>query len=144
MANFFKKLARVLAVVLAVIAIVMLVISCLAFAGVSTTFLPSIIAGLEPMGYLILAAACAVVAVMLSPEAAMKIISKAFDSAGRIITVGFEKIVEVGTAVGEAATSAFFSSPLGMAVIGLAGFFVYKSVSKPEPKPEPRYQEVHV
>lgn len=140
MANFFKKLARVLAIVLAVIAVILLVISCLAFAGVSTAFLPSIISGLEPMGYLILAATCAVMAVMLSPEAAMKIISKAFDSAGKIITVGFEKIVEVGTAAGEAISSAFFSSPLGFAVMGLAGLFVYKTLNS-EP---PHYQEVRV
>lgn len=126
MASFFRKLVRLIAIILAVIAIVLLVIACFVYAGVGAGLIPAIKGGW--LGWVAMAAACAVVAVMLDPEAAMSVLDRCFNAAGDIITGVVDEIIQIGTGVTESLFSAFATSPIGMITIALFSVYIFKNM----------------
>lgn len=128
MANFFRKLARILAIVLAVIAIILVIIACIIYPPAGAALLPSAWANFTWATALFWAAAAAVLGVMIDPEAALGVISRCFDAAGEIITTAIKEVVEIGTEVGESLFSAFTNSPVGFAVLAFGGLLAYKAL----------------
>lgn len=128
--SFFSRIRRVLAIVLAVVALVLLVCAAIAMLELGPQLLPTAISTVK-WGYFIFAAVVfGSLAVMADPEEAMSIIGRAFDSTGRLAAAAINSAVSVADEIATSASKLLLKNPIFLAACSYA---IFKLVNRKEP-----------